>query len=345
MKKGLLNVLLISLTIYIFLGDVRYFLNSNNKSQALSDIFSLDNLRVSLTFVIAFIGFGLWVYYIFTKFYTAKKTKKIITFLVGGVLISIAFRYIADEIIGVHYFGRGNYNQGTKVIYYFIDNCYYSILYGSIAMVYFFIQHSFKTEKEKLLLAAENKATQLKFLKSQINPHFLFNSLNNIYSLVYQKSDNALPAVDKLSKLLRYSLYEADHKVSIKKEFDQIQHFIDLQSLRREKPIHYKIETTLRDSMIQIPPLLLIPFVENAFKHGDLHNSEDPISINLFTAENQLIYNVSNVVKIQQKDNVGGIGLKNIQKRLELLYGPKRHFNVEEKNNRFTATLKIPVEL
>ena len=219
------------------------------------------------------------------------------------------------------------------------------MLYGSIAMVYFFIQHSFKTEKEKLLLEAENKATQLKFLKSQINPHFLFNSLNNIYSLVYQKSDNALPAVDKLSKLLRYSLYEADQKVTVKKEFDQIQNFIDLQSLRREKPINCSIKTPLRESIIKIPPLLLIPFVENAFKHGDLHHPANPILIQLSQQHGQLIYSVSNITKVQQKDKVGGIGLKNIKKRLELLYGTNHHFNVEEKNDRFTATLKIPLPI
>jgi two-component sensor histidine kinase len=172
----------------------------------------------------------------------------------------------------------------------------------------------------------ENLKTELSFLRSQVSPHFLFNVLNNITALARKKSDELEPTVIKLSSLMRYMLYEAnEEKVLLKTELEYLNSYIELQRQRfgDKVAIHVQIDD-IKQSAARIEPMLLIPFVENAFKHGTGFIYQPVIDIVLSVQDDQLIFKVKNKCNRNEeelKDTASGIGLQNVSRRLSLLYG------------------------
>ena len=170
----------------------------------------------------------------------------------------------------------------------------------------------------------QSQASELALLRSQVNPHFLFNTLNNIYSLVCKKSPDAPEAIMKLSSIMRYMLYDANTDiVLLEKEIEYLESFIELQKLRIRHTdfVELRIEGVVGNKTIA--PMLLIPFVENAFKHGSKIGPLPGIRIHLIAAPHQMIFEVTNHLKknlLGTKDTIGGIGLQNIKRRLEILY-------------------------
>ena len=198
-------------------------------------------------------------------------------------------------------------------------------------------------------MAKENATAELNFLKSQINPHFVFNSLNSVYFLIDKQNAAARDSLEKFSDMLRYQLYECStNQVSIEKEIDYLKDYIDLQRLRRDDNciIDLRISPGLKG--FQIAPLLLIPFVENAFKHLSHYNHGDnQVAIHLEKEDGSMILAVSNTREEKGSNpgtlNPGGIGLRNVKRRLELLY-PGRHSLVIDKfPDRFEIFLKLEV--
>jgi two-component system, LytTR family, sensor kinase len=202
-----------------------------------------------------------------------------------------------------------------------------------------------KQELEKQLKTERTEA-ELKWLKAQISPHFLFNALNNIYSLVYFKEDNAAPMLVKLSNLMRYVFYEGNHeKVTIAKEVQYMEDYIELQLLKKKYvgKIHFTKE--LYNNTIFIEPMLFINFVENAFKHGNLDADEGHIEITLLTNENELLFTCkNNFDHIGIKDATTGIGLENIEKRLALLYPDQYNLTTVKKDKMYSARLQIQLK-
>jgi two-component system, LytTR family, sensor kinase len=202
-----------------------------------------------------------------------------------------------------------------------------------------------RNEKERRELQAEKLLSELAFLKSQVNPHFLFNTLNNICSLARKKSDDTEPAIIKLSQIMRYMITDSrQDKVGLEEEVDYLNNFIELQKIRLADrvEISFKIEGDL--SAIQLEPLLLIPFVENAFKHGVTYNDRSSISIELKTSSEELSFSVENskpAVKDSLKLSEPGIGLKNVSRRLELLYPGKHQLEIQDLDNHYSVMLKI----
>ncbi len=208
-------------------------------------------------------------------------------------------------------------------------------------MVAYFIRYSHYQELQQKEAVMQRKQAELLFLRSQINPHFLFNSLNNIYSLVYHRSEQSLQALSSLSDLLRYMLYDTEEKVVMQKEIDYIEKYIALQSLRFEHKVKIEIKIIGQPSSVVMAPLLLIPFVENAFKHGDLSPEGEGITLSIFANEHQMNFACLNRTGHHQKDTGGGIGLQNVRRRLDLLYPGKYDLSVEEKDNHFSVQLEI----
>ncbi|MDG2448871.1 MAG: histidine kinase [Saprospiraceae bacterium] len=338
------TIVLLSLSVFVYLDIFQEMLNMHLAGEDIREVYSLHYIRLTLTTGISMMAYSIVLYHLLQQFYRQVSTP--ILFLILAIAVSsiIAFRYILEEILMKYLTGSGNYNENTLLVDYYLDNTYYAILFGSVGAVYFFIKYAFKTEREKKQLEIEHKATQLQYLRSQINPHFLFNSLNNIYSLVYKKSDKALPSIDKLSKLLRYSLYEIGKLVIVKKEIEQINRLMELEQLRREDPIKVNVNFDSLSEEIQVPTYLLLPFVENAYKHGDLHNENQPVQIDLKIRNDRLIYSVSNHILDQQKDADGGIGLSNIKKRLDLIYSNDYDLEIINDNKNFKILLDIPVK-
>ncbi len=185
----------------------------------------------------------------------------------------------------------------------------------------------FKNMRIRTELENQNLISELAFLKSQINPHFLFNTLNNIHTLAYKKSDLAPDSIMKLSDLMRYMIYESDVDfVPLEKEITHLRSFIDLQELRFKAKGIVAFELEGDQKQFEIAPLLLLPFVENAFKHGANLNRPEAIRIKLRSAVDGIKFSIENelAIEMKHKDTTGGIGLENIRRRLELIY-PKRH--------------------
>lgn len=197
-----------------------------------------------------------------------------------------------------------------------------------------------QNEKEKRYLE-----TELNFLKTQIQPHFFFNTLNNLYSLTLKKSDQAPAIVLKLSGLMRYMLYDSDAtKVSLVKEISYLQNYLDLEQLRFGRRLEVLIEIEGDVENVTVPPMILIVFLENSFKHG-AKNTIDNININVsLKVENKSLYfRLENPV-FENAASPGntGIGLKNTRRRLELLYGNNYTLLTEPGESSYIVSLKIP---
>jgi LytS/YehU family sensor histidine kinase len=183
---------------------------------------------------------------------------------------------------------------------------------------------------------------ELQFLKSQLNPHFLFNSLNNIYSLAYQKSDKTADAILKLSEIMRYMIYESnDSWADLSKEVAYVKSFVELQKLRFKDGASVVITINGEIDGQQIVPLILISFVENAFKHGVANDPEDPIKINLIANQKILHFSVSNKKNKTNKDAMGGVGLNNVERRLQLLYPDRYKLNIVNSATHYTTELML----
>ena len=186
-----------------------------------------------------------------------------------------------------------------------------------------------RKEKEAIRTQKEKMEAELKFLKSQVNPHFLFNALNNIYSLTLTQAPQAPQSVMQLSEVLRYMVYYANEdKVPLKSEINYIENYINLMLLKDSKGMDVKVDLDRSAPDLMIAPLLFIPFVENAFKHSKTEKSEiGYIRISMKINNNEIIFSVVNNISQNgsTKDKEGGVGLENITKRLELLYPGNRH--------------------
>lgn len=204
----------------------------------------------------------------------------------------------------------------------------------------------FKSEKQREALKVANLNAELKFLKSQINPHFLFNSLNTIYSLAHRRSPETEHALVKLSTILRYMIYQSNgDKVMLENELRYLQDYIDIQRLRmtRNIPVEFKVEGD--PSGLEIAPMLLIPFVENAFKHGISYTESAFINISLDIRSNGTLHLiVRNSLFKQRVSEKGGVGLNNVLKRLSLLYTDAHTITVREHGDEFIADLKIALK-
>lgn len=197
--------------------------------------------------------------------------------------------------------------------------------------------------RNKKEVEAKQNLTKLESLKNQLNPHFLFNSLNSIYSLTTKKSDEAPEAVITLSELMRYMLYRTNDKfVPLQQELDYIDNYIKLQRLRiaNNKDVKIKIEGNV--STQQISPLLFISFIENAFKYGTDYSGHTEVDISIFIEGDDLIFKCSNIIGGRNKNEEdSGIGLSNTKERLKLLYPEKNILTIKEENNRFIVVLKL----
>ncbi len=188
------------------------------------------------------------------------------------------------------------------------------------------------------------RAAELAYLKSQINPHFIFNTLNSIYSMAIRKSDNTAQAIVQLSGLMRYTLTEAKEEfVNIKQEFSYIRDYITLQQGRLGNSVDLKYTIEGDDKNLKIAPLLLIPFIENAFKHGVNAEENSQISINLLASNDAIQLGVNNN-KVNHQVNTfeqSGLGLDNTKKRLELLYPGKFTLDIQDLSTSYSILLKI----
>jgi two-component system, LytTR family, sensor kinase len=201
-----------------------------------------------------------------------------------------------------------------------------------------------KNEKEKKELEKEKLNSELAFLKNQVSPHFFFNTLNNIYSLVQINTDDAQKAILNLSKLMRYLLYESEQgDTKLYQEIEFMQNYINLMKLRLNNKVDLKVSFPDSHSEMAIPPLLFISFIENAFKHGVSYREKSFIDISFRISGNKIQFRSSNslVVKSKEVSTGSGIGLDNVQKRLNLLFPYKHKLEIVRTSSDFNVMLEI----
>ena len=206
----------------------------------------------------------------------------------------------------------------------------------------------FEQQQEKHEIEKRNLETELNLLRSQLHPHFLFNTMNNLYALSLEESAKTSEGIARISELLRSVLYDCNEaEILLEKEIKLIGNYIDLEKMRYGDRLHLKFDVNGPVNEMKIAPMLLFTFVENCFKHGSRNDPENPyIRINLDVSKERMVFQTENskpVSAIESKTNVvsGGIGLTNVKKRLEIIYG--ENYNLELKNERLVFKVKLVI--
>ncbi len=239
------------------------------------------------------------------------------------------------------WFPDSTFSFWNHILAYDIFDCVLASCTALTARLYFRQQ---LLQKREAQLQAEKFSAELQALKSQIHPHFLFNTINNIYALARRKSDKTAPVALKLASLLRYVLYEsAKPAVRIEQEVQNLRDYVELEKLRfDEDRLSVEMATELDDPGRQITPLVLLPLVENAFKHGVSEKRLDAwVRIDIALKNNILQCHIENSKAPGHTDNATGIGLRNVRRQLELLYPDRHSFQVSDTGDTFAADLTI----
>ena len=280
--------------------------------------------------------------YLIPKLMTHLKLRKAIYILIFGYL-----GYCILESILDYYFIKPGYSS-VLVLEIFYSNLIINLAFVIAGLFYGFASGWYQNEKQKKELQDENLRAELDFLKAQVNPHFLFNVLNMAYSSATKSNDQATAEIiSELASLMRYMLYESNvPKIHVEKEIEYIESYVELQKKRlsSESLPSITFEKEINGSAYYtIAPMLLIPFVENAFKHGIRMGKETFIQVKLQIEDGLLTFIVKNSVnrKSESPDRIGGIGLTNVKKRLELLYPSKYDLVIDTDTELFSVLLKI----
>ena len=259
-----------------------------------------------------------------------------------GIYIFLIILQLAVLITAINIFPREGEKPGLHREYFFVIFPYLFI--WAISTVYWFVTDKISTEQFMKERENENLKTELSFLRSQVSPHFLFNVLNNMVAMARLKSDQLEPSLIRLSGLMRYMLYESDEtSVTLRREIEYVNSYIELQKIRYAKSLCIKVNMDPGDNQ-RIEPMLLIPFIENAFKHGTGTIDEPVIDIYLKISEGLIDFRVKNKfnpLNVEIKDRTSGIGLQNVIRRLNLLYDQKHILSINNENGWYSVSLQI----
>jgi len=277
--------------------------------------------------------------------------KRIVLFIVNIIVLVIGFAFIGlliMKVVGYLMVGKTTFDAKVPLLP-LLNVIFWDNLIGlAIGIALKIISDRFRMERHLREVEKEKVETELNFLRSQMNPHFLFNVMNTIYFQINKENINARTSVETFSEMLRYQLYECtSDKVDIAKEIAYIKNYFAIQTLRLEPGTN--IQLNIEDGMtgFNIAPLLILPIVENAFKHISHHKDakENTIDISLCKKDDKFIMQVYNTYDrtTQVKDVVysGGLGIQNLKRRLELLYPGKYEFNITRQRDVFTTFLSI----
>ena len=334
LKKLMEHTLILHLGFWLLLTFVLAMLNHSESSFGTKLIIVF--LSISFYAVIIYAN----LLYLFPKYLEDKKLGKhlIILMLFAALLTPIKTLVL--------YFVLSSEEKG-----FIIDNQYFNFLstffVGIASSIYYILNDWVKGQGEKQELTNKTLQSELNFLKSQINPHFLFNTLNSLYALTLKKSDLAPEIVLKLSEMMRYMLYECNEKsVYLYKEITYLNNYLELEKLRHGKKMNINLKINGDAGQKQIAPLIFIPFVENCFKHGLSHQiTEGFVNININIMEEEITLHIENSkapsVPGSGEKKSGGIGLVNVRRRLELLYPNYYELSVNDTPNTYQITLKL----
>ena len=329
---------------FLFLGIVWLFfiLFFSYNSENLNYVLVFSSILIPITAIPTYI----MVYVLIPKYLSRKKYLKFGIYSLSTLFFT-TFCTLALLMMSVAYVNDFKFEDlpplGRNFIYLTIL-VYLIVVLASFASVWIEnAQTKLKNnelQKQLLTVQLKSKEQELAYLKNQIHPHFLFNTLNTIYGLSLKKSIETPDTILKLSNLLDYVLYQTDKpEVSLKDEITHIEEYIGLEKIRFYDTLKINFTKEIENQNRQIAPMLLLPFVENAFKHGSVIDGFLIVNIHLKERENEYYFNIKNTYK--QRDTIDGLGLKNIKERLEILYPGNYNLKIDTKPNWFEVTLKL----
>lgn len=296
------------------------------------------------------------VFYIFYQFFFLKGSlmKKILMVVAGlfvAIIIDSLLWIVSPELKLIFRTSNSIFRQTLSPVMLrseIIRDLAYNIptLFGLAAMIKFG-KHWYQKQKERELLIKEKLQAELQLLKAQIHPHFLFNTLNNIYSFILTSNPNASGLILKLSNLLRYILNECNQpKVPLVKELKMIENYMELEKIRYGERLNMQVTIIGNPENKSVAPLLLLPFIENSFKHGASNVLQNPwINLRLVITDQDLSMELVNgQAAATQAYDKNGIGLTNVQKRLNLLYGNQHTLKIEAEQEVFKIQLTVKLE-
>ena len=345
-KTFKLRNLLLHLFFWAFLIALPILLGPNTNSN------NQEEIRRSyfwIFYMTSFTVINIPFFYLNTEILLPKllRSKGVIIYLITLIAAIVFMLYVHEELfhwVYAHFF-PGNHSGGGARRGALMRMIFQLLFYAAIGTSYRLISDRMKEDEQVKEQENERLKSELSFLRSQISPHFMFNVLNSVVSLSRRKPEMVEPVVVKLSELMRYMIYETnDSIVPISKELTYLESYIDLQKIRFGNDIDIQFKHEIGPQSSSIEPMLLIPFVENAFKHGVGFIENPTIEIELTDTAKELTFHVANkkgAVINEKKDESSGIGLANVKRRLELLYPTNHELTVTESDSDFEITLTI----
>jgi two-component system LytT family sensor kinase len=282
------------------------------------------------------------VYYLFPAFFKKNRYVFYALLVAACLLVYTLLKNAHDSWLYGYVLGD---LQKRNFFYNTFYNFSVAVFYLSFTMALILSKNWYKQHLLLQRIQVENLQTELRYLKAQMNPHFLFNSINTIYFQIDKHNTEARTSLQKFSELLRYQLYECNEElIEIEKEVEYLKSYIDLQRLRRKKNYNIHFEAGEDVCNFSIAPLLLIPFVENAFKHISNHTDKDNyIRVKLQKQKECLLFDVVNSKNNNLPPGKERIGLKNVKRRLELLYAGRHELMIDNQSSVYSVHLKIQV--
>ncbi len=324
--------------IYFFYA---YFLGYGSSNIGYVNLFSGFLMPVTI-FISYFV-----IYYLVPNYLLTKKYKYFILYSIYTFILSI-YAIIMSILYGLIYsegLKEENTVPLTKTLPFIVLGVFFVVM---IVVSLSLIMHNYKSiisnenlHSKILKTQLQLKEQELKFLKMQIHPHFLFNSLNTIYGFALKKGDEAPEMILKLSNLLDYILYQVEKpRVLLQDEINHLMDYVSLEKMRFHDTLEVTIDMNVYNENVEIAPMLLIPFVENSFKHGTIIDGKLKVKIIIETKENELLFEIINS-STKGNGSLKGIGLENIEKRLEMLYPNSYKLEIAQTKNEFKAQLEI----
>lgn len=303
-----------------------------------SRVITAASLQITFAAIAAYLNY----FILLPRFLKHKKLLRYIAEFILPFAVLMVVRISLDRWIVDNFSGREEWIYSTRFLVQVIMTNLFIVIF--VAMIRFALEW-IDLEAKKKEVENERLIAELNFLKAQINPHFLFNTLNNLYYLAYSKSENTTEVIAKLSQMMRYMIYDSNHpKVLLKKEIEYMHNYISLEKLRLNDQIPIRFNLSGNTENVWITPLIFITFLENAFKHGvNNSNAKAWVDISISLQGHTCVYTVVNskVSESKESPEKSGIGLRNVQRRLELSYPGAYTLDIDDAPDKYTVKLNL----
>jgi len=257
------------------------------------------------------------------------------------LFLFIGMKYFVQELLTPWIFGSSNSFESTFLEY--IDaNLFLAFVPAAAGSLLYMFEQRKKNEANALRLLNERNEAELAFLRTQINPHFLFNTMSFLHTKAFKLDEELATSILRLSDVMRYTLKNSESaSITVQEEINLVQDLIDIYRDRFGEKCFVNLEMKGDGFNQKFEPLILMPFVENAFKHGVYNDPDHPVLFKLDLKQGHLVFSISNEIKHQKKDEVSGIGITNLRRRLNLMYPNKHQLDIRNDGKTYFAELKI----